>query len=1489
MNRLFPSNQGSLLPRRSMTRLAGIVIGLLMVQSAFAFYPTSLILELLGPGNTGDIFVKAPPGESGTVLVSSISTNPPGMVQVNTTLPKSGAGSVTISFTALGLVNGADTLINVTFYGSYKGQDGVQGSSQILIRAPIRSSGQSTQFATAGDPVNTANGEYYGSESVDLSLGGPMPLFFARYVGSNLESDGIVQGHLGENRSHNFAARMTSPATGKQDVILPNGRRVSFEKKATKWILTGPLDVPYALIELGAGVNATFVLGDPHTQYLWTFDNTGKLTKIEDGRGNTHTLSYAGTLLDQVSDGLGRSLSFDYDGSNQIITVTAEPGTRVVSIAYTGDVLTSATDQGGHVTQYGNAGGLPTSVTRPEGNVLFTQSYTDGKVTSQTERGTDTSTLNYTPPSTTFTDPTAATQVDTYDADGRLTSHADEAGKAITMSYDSAGRRNSVTDRLGDKTTIAYHAPSGLPSVITNTEGRTTTMTYKSRSLPAFGGMTFHDLSKITFADGTSRSFTYDTKGNLTQVTDQTGKMWKFTYNIRGQVLTMINPLGGLTTFNYDNFGNLVFRQDPDAGAASFGYDLRHRLELITLPGGATIEIDYDNKDRITQVTDERGKIHTFAYDTNNRMTTVIDPDTKTTTFGYDVLDRVIELIDRNGQDTDLVYDSRRLLASITDRNGNTTSTQYDARRRPEKAINAAAKEWLLGYDDEGLVTSMTNPENETISIKRNRLGSPVEISNSLGHTTRLTRDTLQRVTQVFDPLGRQTSFAYDKAGLLISVTEQVIGSGKYTRDGLGNITKITDPNGGTWSYVYLKSGRLASTTDPLGKKWIYAYHPTTGHLQTITNPDNTTILFSYDAAGNLTGRQHGGPDIVQSYDNLGRLATVDDTTISGDQMAFTYDAEGRLTNGKQNNVDFNATYDNGGRLTTVSYMDGAVVVTYQYDSLNRLTQVTDNVTTAQVGFSYDDTNRLTTIERSNNIDTTYTFDAAGRLTGINDGPLLSLNYTLNAAGEIVAADFAPPANLVPAVTAATNVFKFGKAAQITNTSFVYDVRGRLTASPGKTYAWDGAGRLTNANGVLLAYNGVGDVISRTENANVTSYYHHYAISLAPIVYEDLPSGSDRAYVWTPNGRLLYSIEIATSEALFYHFDNVGSTLALTNSAGQPTDAYVYGPSGELLDSTGSSTQPFTYVGAFGVRKEGTLFQMRARYYDPSTAHFLSRDPLPPRLTDVKSLNPYQYAQQNPLSFIDPQGTTALCHAGIEWFAPHTGLFFDFLLDGKRATKAAEEDGAHPMFRQTGMSRPPGAGGCDFVGSPPGSRFPHPLPTRGGFKIADNESPRPQDRVFFSYNYFGDNSIIRGPIGGIRREVVGFEKTFLDNSSSVDLRLPFDSNPPGGGIDSAAMGDGNLTLRNAILSANSANGGDVFSAGLSVTVPPPGISGNTIAGNTFGGNLVSGTIANGTVTPNSPDAPPAPAPINPNTNLPKGINPGLAYFAGFDAPPPPRD
>ena len=61
-------------------------------------------------------------------------------------------------------------------------------------------------------------------------------------------------------------------------------------------------------------------------------------------------------------------------------------------------------------------------------------------------------------------------------------------------------------------------------------------------------------------------------------------------------------------------------------------------------------------------------------------------------------------------------------------------------------------------------------------------------------------------------------------------------------------------------------------------------------------------------------------------------------------------------------------------------------------------------------------------------------------------------------------------------------------------------------------------------------------------------------------------------------------------------------------------------------------TTPFGYAGAYTDAESGLQY-LRARYYDPQTAQFLTRDPLLPQTGQA-----YGYAGQSPLNATDPRG-----------------------------------------------------------------------------------------------------------------------------------------------------------------------------------------------------------------------------------------------------------
>ncbi len=96
---------------------------------------------------------------------------------------------------------------------------------------------------------------------------------------------------------------------------------------------------------------------------------------------------------------------------------------------------------------------------------------------------------------------------------------------------------------------------------------------------------------------------------------------------------------------------------------------------------------------------------------------------------------------------------------------------------------------------------------------------------------------------------------------------------------------------------------------------------------------------------------------------------------------------------------------------------------------------------------------------------------------------------------------------------------------------------------------------------------------------------------------------------------------------------------AITDANGNLIQTYQTDEFGNPTSSQGSSTQPFEYTGQ-QIDANGLVY-LRARYYDPTSGRFLSRDPMFGRAASPLTLNRYTYALNNPVLLVDPGGLSA--------------------------------------------------------------------------------------------------------------------------------------------------------------------------------------------------------------------------------------------------------
>jgi len=114
-------------------------------------------------------------------------------------------------------------------------------------------------------------------------------------------------------------------------------------------------------------------------------------------------------------------------------------------------------------------------------------------------------------------------------------------------------------------------------------------------------------------------------------------------------------------------------------------------------------------------------------------------------------------------------------------------------------------------------------------------------------------------------------------------------------------------------------------------------------------------------------------------------------------------------------------------------------------------------------------------------------------------------------------------------------------------------------------------------------------------------------------------------------GKGLISMNRADANS-YYHFDGLGSVMALSDNSGGIVEKYSYNIFGEP-NRTSSINNPYFFTGRQYDSETGNYYY-RARYYKPSIGRFLQPDPI----EYVDGMNLYTYVKNNPTNLIDPFG-----------------------------------------------------------------------------------------------------------------------------------------------------------------------------------------------------------------------------------------------------------
>jgi RHS repeat-associated protein len=327
-------------------------------------------------------------------------------------------------------------------------------------------------------------------------------------------------------------------------------------------------------------------------------------------------------------------------------------------------------------------------------------------------------------------------------------------------------------------------------------------------------------------------------------------------------------------------------------------------------------------------------------------------------------------------------------------------------------------------------------------------------------------------------------------------------------------------------------------------------------------------------------------------------------------------------------------TYDTASNLATATYPNG-LQSTFGYDGLNRLTSLTTPISsyTYHLGATGNRTSATESTGRALN----WSYDGIYRLSTetISSDPAGkngTVGYGLDPVGNRLSAN--STLSGIPTVT-------FGFNADDWQLSETYDSNGNVTNTGGKVFAYDSENHLTSMNGsaVALLYDGDGNRVAETASGITTKYL---VDDLNPTGYaqivDELVGGSvQREYAYGLQRISQNQLISGTWTPSIFGYDGGGSVRQLTNLAGTVTDTYSYDAFGNLLSSTGTTPNNYLYRGE-QYDPDLNLYYLRARYYNPATDRFLSRDPDDHSPFDPKSLHKYLYANGDPVNGLDPTG-----------------------------------------------------------------------------------------------------------------------------------------------------------------------------------------------------------------------------------------------------------
>lgn len=982
-----------------------------------------------------------------------------------------------------------------------------------------------------------------------------------------------------------------------------------------------------------------------------SYDRAGRLIRSTDAMNRTEVREYYGDDLIQsrkllgVHTGTGAPPKLDletnfYDGAGNLVERRA-PGNLVTKYTYdaVGRTLTSTDDPTGLNRRTAFAYDL---------NGSITQVVRSGNSSNAGELQTGTAEI-----------------VDYgYDAFGRRTSEQVSLGTGklrTTWEYDQRGLVRKVVPPRGNEqganaaaftTDLAYDAAGRLVSTTSPTVSVVTAENSPANVRPVtrVGYNAFGESQQAQDANGVVHRSEVDRLG-------RTVKSYQPSYTPPGAS----QSIEGFSTARYDAMSNVLEAVDSRGGSTTFEYDQLGRVVKTTDPAGSVART-FTRAGELLSTVDENNARTESTYDVFGRLatSTVLERSpakTLTTTYSYNAANRLEKVRSPLGNESKLEYDVVGSLVRSTDAAGVVSSLGYDLAGRRIKVADGAGRATFTGYDQAGRVESIR------------QLG----VTGALVSRSTFVHDAAGNLTTATDPLGRKSTYSHDALNRTtgqvepVSDTESITTSFGY--DSAGNRTRLVDGRGNRTAYTYNTFGLPESTIEAstaehpalADRTWTTSYNAA-GDPVAERAPGGVVRTRTFDAMGRLkketgSGAEAATADRGYDYDVLGRL--VASSGVDGTDT-FTYNDRGLPLTSSGPGGTGSREYDDDGNLTSRTDASG----TSRYTYLSGRTQsVQDGVTGLTQTFGYDTAGLLKSLNMGNGRTRTFEYDDGARLSKDTVAGAASIAYTYDRASRV-------------ATKTSTGTASAGQQ------TYDYDHSGRLKSwtSPAGTvaYGWDAAGnrtrvgdaqstydernRLRTENGAVVSHNARGGVTSRAgTTAAFDAFDRMVRQGSQTYSYDSLDrvaKRNDKSFQYNgmsgavvSDGTSVYGRDAAGallavgqgSDKKLAVSDNHGDVVGSLDPAGAMTslaDSTAYDPFGVV---TSGAKRSVGFQGEWTDQATGSV-NMAARWYNPGSGGFQSRDSWTLSPSPSGMANRYAYGLGSPVNYVDPTGHNP-CHA----------------------------------------------------------------------------------------------------------------------------------------------------------------------------------------------------------------------------------------------------